>query len=91
MAGIPKMYQELCQHHSLAEDFNIDQMIKSNKRFFFEIFINIDTRPDIQGGIHLTNLDIHSVGIFLPVRVTGFSLCAMGTYDQMDSSNQKFL
>lgn len=65
---IPKIYQDFC-HYSLAEDFKIDQIRKTNERFFFKIFIKIDTKPNIKGEINLTNLDIHSLGIFQPVRV----------------------
>lgn len=65
---IPKIYQDFC-HYSLAEDFKIYQIRKTNERFFFKIFIKIDTKPNIKGEINLTNLDIHSLGIFQPVRV----------------------
>lgn len=60
---IPKIYQEFC-NYSLADDFNIDQIRKTNERLFFKIFIKIDTKPNIKGWINLTNL-----AIFLPVRV----------------------
>lgn len=56
---------EMHQHRSLADGFNIDQMTNSNERFFLEMLMKIDVKPDTKGGIHLTDLDIHNKVICL--------------------------